>query len=63
MKLLETLLTIDQVAAAVGKRPKTVRNMCWRRQIEYLKINRNIRFRPSVIAELLEQCVVPVRKT
>lgn len=58
-KELETLLTVDQVAAATGWAPATVRQKVWRRQIEYLKIGRKVRFRAESINKLLEGAVVP----
>jgi hypothetical protein len=59
----EPLWDTQQVAVAMGKQEKTVRQMVWRRQIPFLKINRSIRFRPSVIRSLLEAAEVPVRET
>lgn len=58
---LERLLDVNEAAAALGKRVKTIRQMVWRRELEYLKIGRSIRFRPSTIAALVDQAVIPPR--
>jgi len=53
------LLNIEQFAAATGMKPSTVRQKVWRREIEYVKIGRSVRFKPTTADKLIEQCTVP----
>lgn len=53
------LLTVDQVAAITGWKPATIRQKVWRRELPYLKLGRNIRFREQVITELIESSEIP----
>jgi excisionase family DNA binding protein len=39
------LLTVEQFADAVGLKPATVRQKIWRREIEFVRIGRAIRFK------------------
>jgi excisionase family DNA binding protein len=48
------LMTVEQFAEAVGLRPATVRQKVWRRELEYVKIGRSIRFRPETAEKLIE---------
>jgi hypothetical protein len=50
---IEALLTIT------GWKIATVRQKVWLRQIEYVKLGRNIRFHPSTIQTLINQGTVP----
>ena len=56
---VRTLLTVDQVAAATGWKPSTVRDKVLRRQIEYIKVGRLVRFRAETIERLIDQGTVP----
>lgn len=58
-KHLLELLTVDQVAQVTGWKPATIRQKVWRREIDYVKLGRNIRFKPDVIERLIEGCEVP----
>ena len=53
------LLTVDQFSDATGLKPKTVRQKIWRRELEYIKIGRNVRLRADLVNELIEQGTVP----
>jgi excisionase family DNA binding protein len=53
------LLTVDEVAAVTGWKPATIRQKVWRRELEYLKIGRSIRFRAETISKLIEAAVIP----
>ena len=53
------LMTVEQFAEAVGLRPATVRQKVWRREIEFIRIGRAIRFRPETAEKLIEAGTVP----
>ena len=53
------LMTVEQFADAVGLRPATVRQKVWRREIEFVRIGRAIRFRPETVEKLIEAGTVP----
>ena len=54
------LWTVEQYAAAMGLAPATVRQKVWRREIEFVRIGRAIRFRPETAEKLIENSTVPV---
>jgi len=53
------LLTVEEFAAATGWKPSTVRQKVWRREIEYLKMGRSIRFKPETVDKLIEAATIP----
>ena len=53
------LLTVDETAAELGLKPKTIRQKIWRREIEYQKIGGAIRIRADVIDRLIAESTVP----
>lgn len=53
------LLTVDQVAALTGWKPATVRQKVWRREIDYLKLGRSIRFKEETIAKMVANSEIP----
>jgi excisionase family DNA binding protein len=53
-------MTVEQFAEAVGLKPATVRQKIWRREIEFVRIGRSIRFKPGTVEELIERGTVPV---
>jgi excisionase family DNA binding protein len=57
------LMTVEQFAAAVGLRPATIRQKIWRREIEFVRIGRAIRFRPETVEKLIETGTVPARES
>jgi excisionase family DNA binding protein len=48
------LLTVEEFAAEVGWKPSTVRQKIWRREIEFVRMGRCIRFRPETAEKLIE---------
>ena len=57
------LMTVEQFAEAVGLRPATVRQKAWRREIEFVRIGRAIRFKPDTAEKLIEAGTVPARQS
>jgi excisionase family DNA binding protein len=53
------LLTVEEFANAVGWKPSTVRQKIWRRELEYVKVGRSVRFKPETAHQLIEQGTVP----
>jgi excisionase family DNA binding protein len=53
------LLTVEEFADAVGWKPSTVRQKIWRRELEYVKLGRSVRFKPETAHRLIEQGTVP----
>ena len=53
------LMTVEQFAEAVGWKPATVRQKIWRREIEFVRIGRSIRFRPETAEKMIEAGIVP----
>jgi len=53
------LLTINEVAQMTGWKPKTVRMKVWRRELEFVRLGRSIRFREETINRLIESSIVP----
>jgi excisionase family DNA binding protein len=53
------LLTVAQFAELTGWKPSTVRQKVWRREIEFVRMGRCIRFRPETVTRLIEQGTVP----
>jgi excisionase family DNA binding protein len=53
------LLTVKEFADAVGWKSSTVRQKVWRRELEYVKLGRSVRFKPETAHRLIEQGTVP----
>ena len=53
------LLNVNEFAALTGMKPSTVRQKVWRREIEYVKIGRSVRFKPKTAQRLIEAGTVP----
>jgi excisionase family DNA binding protein len=53
------LLTVEEFAAATGWKASTVRQKVWRREIDYLKMGRSIRFKQETVDRLIERATVP----
>jgi excisionase family DNA binding protein len=56
------LMTVEQFAEAVGLRPATVRQKIWRRELEFVRIGRAIRFKPETAEKLIDAGTVPARE-
>lgn len=57
----QRLLTVEEFAIATGTSPKTVRQRIWRRELEYVKIGRNVRIRAELVDELIARGTVPAK--
>ncbi len=55
------LLNVDQFAARLGLSPKTVRQKVWRREVEFVRMGRSIRFKPETVQRLIDENTVPAR--
>jgi excisionase family DNA binding protein len=53
------LLTIEQVALLTGWSPATVRSKVYKRELEFVKLGRSVRFRPETIEQLITDSVIP----
>jgi excisionase family DNA binding protein len=53
--VLETLLTVEQVAELLAFKPSTIRAYCEQRKLPHVRIGGQLRFRPSELHEWLEQ--------
>lgn len=53
------LLNVQEFAEAVGIQPSTVRQWVWRRQVEFVRIGRAVRFKPETANKLIERGTVP----
>lgn len=56
------LMTTDEVAAVTGWKPSTIRQKVWRRQIPFIKLGRNVRFRQEAITKMIDDSEVPPEK-
>jgi excisionase family DNA binding protein len=56
---MRKLLNVAEFADAVGWKPATVRQKVWRREIEYVKVGRSVRFKPETAQKLIERGTVP----
>jgi excisionase family DNA binding protein len=48
------LMTVEEFAESVGLKPATVRQKIWRREIEFVRIGRAIRFKPETAEKMIE---------
>jgi excisionase family DNA binding protein len=53
------LLTVEEFAERIGKRPQTIRQKMWRREIDFLRIGRSIRFTEEMVEKALQAAFVP----
>lgn len=56
---MNKLLTVEEFAAALGWKPSTVRQKIWRRELDYVKIGRSVRFKPETVQRLIDAGTVP----
>jgi len=54
-QLFEKLISVEDLADALGKAPKTIRNYVVRREIPFVMIGRKVMFRPRSIEAWLER--------
>lgn len=55
------LLSVEEFAAALNVRPKTVRSWVLERRYPVVRVGRLVRFRPEVLDEVIERGEVPAR--
>jgi excisionase family DNA binding protein len=60
---LRKLMTVEEFAEATGMKPKTVRQRVWRRQVEFVRVGRSIRFKPETAERLIAAGTVPALET
>jgi excisionase family DNA binding protein len=48
------MLTISEVAEALGLKPATIRSWIWKRQIGYVKVSRAVRIPADELRRLIE---------
>lgn len=53
------LMTVEQFAEAVGLKPASIRQKIWRREIEFVRIGRAIRFKPETAEKMIAAGTVP----
>jgi excisionase family DNA binding protein len=58
---LQGLLNVEQFAEALGWSPSTVRMKVWKREVEFVRMGRSIRFRPETLHRLIEENTVPAQ--
>jgi excisionase family DNA binding protein len=57
------LLSVDDVAEIMCLQPKTIRAWVGRREIPFVRVGHNVRFRPEVVDELIANGEVrPLRR-
>lgn len=56
---MNKLLTVEEFAAAIGLKPATVRQQVWRRQVEFVRVGRAIRFKPETVQRIIDRGTVP----
>jgi excisionase family DNA binding protein len=58
---LQSLLNVEQFAEALGWSPATVRMKVWKREVEFVRMGRSIRFRPETVHRLIEENTIPAQ--
>ena len=53
------LMTVAEFAEATGWKPATVRMKVWKREIEFVRMGRSIRFRSETAERLIAENTVP----
>lgn len=56
---IKRMLTVEEFAAEVGWKPATVRQKVWRREIEFVRVGRCIRFKRETAEKLIQAGTVP----
>jgi excisionase family DNA binding protein len=56
---MRKLLTVEEFANEVGSKPATVRQKVWRREIEFVRMGRSIRFKRETAEKLIQAGTVP----
>ncbi len=58
---LPALLTVEELAGYLHKRPATVRALAHRGAIAFIRCGRSMRFREDVVAQFLKEHTIPAR--
>ena len=58
---MQKLLNVEEFAAGAGWKPATVRQKVWKREIEFVRMGRNIRFKPETLHRMIEENTIPAR--
>jgi excisionase family DNA binding protein len=58
-RTMKQLITVEQLAQAMGWKPRTVYQKVWRRELDHIKVGRSLRFRQELVDELIERGTVP----
>ena len=56
------LLTVEEFAGRLGLKPATVRQKIWRREVEFVRVGRSIRFKPETADQIISAGTVPATK-
>lgn len=56
---MSKLLNVEEFAEAIGLKPATVRQHVWRRQVEFVRVGRAIRFKPETVQMIIERGTIP----
>jgi excisionase family DNA binding protein len=54
------LLNVEEFATATGWKPSTIYQKVWRRELEFVRIGRSIRFKPETVERLIDAGTMPV---
>lgn len=58
---MKKLLSVSEFASATGWSVSTVRQKVWRREVEFVRMGRCIRFEPDSVEKLIHQGRVAVK--
>jgi excisionase family DNA binding protein len=61
--MIEEMLTAEEVAGVMKWKLATVYQKKYRREIEFVKIGRSLRFKKSSLLKLIDLGTVPARRT
>jgi len=56
---MSNLLNVEEFAEAIGLKPATIRQQVWRRQVEFVRVGRAIRFKPETVQKIIARGTVP----
>jgi excisionase family DNA binding protein len=56
---MSKMLTVTEVARALGLKPATIRSWIWKRQIRYVKVSRAVRIPADEVERLIESGTRP----
>ena len=60
---MKRLMTVNEVAEITGWKPKTIRQKIWRREIDFVRLGRNIRIEEDSLRRLIERSRIPARNS